>query len=377
MPRWVIAIAGHRSNGPAPYSRPIRVLLDTTFARRAPLSGTGVYLERLAAELARLDGVELVTVANERRRRPAGGGAGSVRNLLTDRSWLATELPREAARVGAEVIHHPLPAGARAPGVAQVVTVHDLAFERAPELFARGFRTYAHRTHRAAARTAGAVICVSETTAADVAGLWQVPRDRIVVAPHGPGQQLEAARPPDERARAGRRRAEPGYFLYVGDDEPRKNLPTLLVAYAAYRHGATGEPLELVLAGTADVSVPGVRAEHGPGRERLAELYAGAVALVHPSLYEGFGLTVLEAMSLGTPVIAARAPGVVDVAGDAALYADPHDPDRLAAAMAELAASAELRNDLSERGQRRAAQFSWTASARAHVAAYSLALRNR
>src|SRR5947199_995358 len=98
----------------------MRVLIDTTYARRAPFSGTAIYLERLTAALSRIDGLELVDVANPRRRLPAGGGMGSVRNLLVDRLWEAFELPRLARRHRADVIHHPLPA--HSPRCPQVIT---------------------------------------------------------------------------------------------------------------------------------------------------------------------------------------------------------------------------------------------------------------
>ena len=383
----------------------MRVLLDVTFSTRAPFSGTAIYLERLQDALAG-EGIEVVPAANRRRPAPAGGGAGSVRNLLVDRWWTAVELPRLARRARADVIHHPLPACARGCRTPQVMTVHDLAFERVPECFDRAYRIYAHRYHRAAALAAGAVICVSETTAADVRALWGIAGERIVVALHGPGQE---ARP--ERGQVGREReGEPGrereqvlpeYFLYVGDDEQRKNLSTLLSAYRMYRERADS-PLALVLAGSVeprgveprgvepprgisrsrrgarggtDRNGPGVRIEQHPGPERLAQLYAGAVALVHPSLYEGFGLTALEAMSAGTPVIAASSPGLVEVCGDAALYADPRDAASFAVAMGEVGASGPLRRALAARGIARAAALSWRASARAHAAAYSLALR--
>jgi alpha-1,3-rhamnosyl/mannosyltransferase len=244
------------------------------------------------------------------------------------------------------------------------VTVHDLAFERLPEAFDPRFRMYAHWAHRAAARRAGAVICVSETTAADVRSLWGVPSERIVVARHGPGQEL-----PDV-ARVGR----PEHFLYVGDAEPRKNLGMLLEAYALYRE-RDEDRLPLVVAGSADARGEGVVVERNVPANRLAELYGGAAALVHPSLYEGFGLTVLEAMAAGVPVIAAAAPGVREVADCAALYADPRDATGFARAMESMAGDAALRERLSALGRERAGAFSWVASARAHVEAYSLALR--
>ncbi len=341
----------------------MRVLLDTTFASLAPHSGTAVYLERVQAACSELAGLEIVPACNARRRAPAGGGAGSVRNLLADRWWTAVELPRLAHRARADVIHHPLPA--RCPGarIPQVVTVHDLAFERVPGGFDRGFRIYAHHHHRAAAAAASAVICVSETTAADVRALWGVAAERIVVARHGPGQEPAAGPCPS-----------PGHFLYVGDAEPRKDLPTLLAAYRAYRESA-GAPLGLVLAGSCSARAPGVRLEHHPTPARLAELYAGAVALVHPSLYEGFGLTALEAMSAGTPVLAARSPGLTEVCGDAARYAEPGEARSFTSAMTEIAGSRSLQEELARRGIARAAQFSWAASARAHQETYSLALR--
>lgn len=375
----------------------MRVMLDTTFAARAQYSGTAIYLQCLQEVLARQGEIEVVQACNARRPPPAGGGAGSVRNLLVDRWWTAVELPRLARAMRAELIHHPLPATALINRVPQVVTVHDLAFERLPECFDRGFRVYAHLNHRAAALAADAVICVSETTAADVEILWGVPPERIVVARHGPGQEpggmaggrawpLPGGMP--ARTLGGRSPAEPEHFLYVGDDEPRKNVSMLLAAYRGYRERSQA-PLALVLAGRAGgvawsrargpgrgrVDDPGVRIERDPGAERLAQLYAGAAALIQPSLYEGFGLTALEAMSAGTPVLAASSPGLVEVCGDGARYADARDPASFAAAMSEIAASKALRVHLAARGRASAARFSWESSARAHLDAYSLALR--
>jgi glycosyltransferase involved in cell wall biosynthesis len=335
----------------------MRVLLDMTYARRGP-SGTAVYLSCLAAAL-RAEGATVVEAANERRRAPAGGGAGSAANLALDEWWTQVQLPRLAREAGADVLHHPLPAlAARAP-CPQVVTVHDLAFERLPEHFAPAFRRWASRAHRRAARGAAAVICVSETTRRDARARWGVDDARIVVARHGPGQGLDVT-----RAQA------PEHFVYVGDDEPRKNLGLLLEAHASYRDVAGPDSLPLVLAGRARSDRPGVRNEPEPD---LAALLGAAAALVHPALHEGFGLTALEAMSAGVPVLAARSPGLAETCGDGARYVDPYDADGLAAALAELAADAALRDDLTRRGKARAAEFSWRASAREHLAAYTLA----
>jgi glycosyltransferase involved in cell wall biosynthesis len=117
-----------------------------------------------------------------------------------------------------------------------------------------------------------------------------------------------------------------------------------------------------------------VRVVARPDAEELAGLFAHAAALVHPSLHEGFGLVALEAMSAGAPVVAARTPGVLEVCGDAALYVDGRDTHGLAGELDRVASDAVLRRDLAERGRRRAAEFSWARSARAHVEAYRLAM---
>jgi glycosyltransferase involved in cell wall biosynthesis len=334
----------------------VRVLLDTTYARRGR-SGTGVYLEQLAKAL-RAEGVEVVEAANERRRAPAGGGAGSAANLALDEWWTQGQLPRLARETGADVLHHPLPALAVRAPCPQVVTLHDLAFERLPEHFSPAFRRWASRAHRRAARGADAVVCVSQTTRQDARARWGLDDARIVVAPHGPGQELHV-----------QRTAQPEHFLYVGDDEPRKNLGLLLDAYARYRELAGAGALPLVLAGRARSSAPGVRSEPAPD---LGALLGAAAALVHPALHEGFGLTALEAMHAGVPVVAGRSPGLAETCAGAARYVDPYDAADLAAALAELAGDPAAREDLARRGSARAAQFSWQASARAHIAAYTL-----
>jgi glycosyltransferase involved in cell wall biosynthesis len=325
----------------------MRVLLDTTFARRGP-SGTGVYVERLAGALAE-EGVEVVAAWNPRRRPPGGGGTRSLANLLADERWTAIELPRAARAAAADVIHHPLPAHSRLAGRPQVITVHDLAFVRRPELFDRRYAAWAARAHRAAARRAAGVVCVSEATRRDLVELWGLDG---LVAHHGPGQ---APREPPER-RAGR------HFLYVGDDEPRKDLATLRAAHT--RLGVGAPPLRI--AGRAG------EAFSGPA---LAALHGEAIALVHPALSEGFGLTVLEAMAMGTPVLAARCPAVAEVGGPAIRYFEPGDVAGLALELGRLTADPAAREALGRAGRERAGAFSWRESARRHIAAYTLACR--
>jgi glycosyltransferase involved in cell wall biosynthesis len=326
----------------------MRVLLDTTFARRGP-SGTGVYIECLAAALGE-EGADVVEAWNRRRRSPGAGGLRSAANLAGDEWWTAVGLPGAARAAAADVIHHPLPAWAPLAPCPQVVTIHDLAFVRLPELFDRRYAAWAARAHRRAARRADAVVCVSEATRRDIAELWSV---AALVAHHGPGQAPGV--PPH--------RGEARHYLYVGDDEPRKDLATLRAAHAAL--GPAAAPL--VLAGSA-----GGRALDAAA---LVALQAQAIALVHPARSEGFGLTVLEAMAMGTPVIAARCAAVVEVGGDAISYFEPGDAVGLAAQMRLLAADAGVRDQLGRAGLDRAGRFSWRASARRHIEAYTLACR--
>ena len=319
----------------------MRVLIDTTFALRGP-SGSGVYVERLISAL-REQGVEVVEAANERRRPPAGGGLGSVRNLLGDVRWTQLALRRRPA----DLVHHPLPAHVRGEKRPQVVTVHDLAYEVQPEAFDPRFRAFAARAYRRAAQRADVVVCGTEATARDLRERWGI--ERIVVAPYGPGQELRVER------------AEPRHFLYVGDGEPRKDLPTLLAAHARYA-ATTPDPLPLVLAGSATAHQPGVRNAGRVSVEELAQLHAHAAALVHPARHEGFGFTVAEALHAGTPVIAARSDAVAEVAGAGALLVPPGDVDALATA---------LRNPPQPSGS---PPSSWAACGQAHIEAYRLAL---
>jgi glycosyltransferase involved in cell wall biosynthesis len=280
----------------------------------------------------RVLGVEVGEAANPRRRPP---GTGSLRNAAADAWWTRVELPRRAR--GFDVVPHPLPA--HSPGVRNVVTVHDLAFDVHPELFDARFATWARIAHARAARAADAVIAVSHTTANDALTRWGLAGGRVVVAQHGPGQSLG----PVERR-------SPRHVLYVGDDEPRKNVG--LLAAAVGRFGA----------------LPLRRARPD---DDLAALHADALALVHPAVHEGFGLTALEALAAGTPVVAYPSLALREVCGAAALYAT--DAEGLAAHLHRLHAEPAFAAAVSARSRAQAARYSWVHCARQHVRAYTLA----
>jgi glycosyltransferase involved in cell wall biosynthesis len=263
-------------------------------------------------------------------------------------------LPRALRRERAAVVHATncfLPLRRPCPGV---VTIHDLAFEAHPGDFARKtaakYRYFAPRAARGAER----VICVSEYTAGDVVRRYGVDADRIRVVPNAPSLPIGSG-----TAGGGQ-----PYLLAVGDLRAKKNLNRLI---DAWRELGSGHRLVLAGLGEMQALPAGVEAVGYLDDERLDALMRGADVLVHPSLYEGFGLVVLEAMARGVPVAAADATALPETGGDAAVYFDPLDVKAMARAIRE---ALDARDDLAERGRVRAAQFSWRRTAEETAAVY-------
>jgi glycosyltransferase involved in cell wall biosynthesis len=282
-----------------------------------------------------------------------------------------------------------LPLATRRPGV---VTVHDLSFLRLPELFPPYKRAYLTALCRASVARARQIVAVSQQTADDLAAAWRVDRERLLVAPNGvdprfsPGTAAQAAA--FRQARGLPQRT----WLFVGTLEPRKNLSVLLNAFARWRQSAPfAEPQaqdapHLVIVGGkgwyyetifAEVASLGL-AEwvHFPGfvpEEELPQWFRAAELFVYPSRYEGFGLPVVEAMACGTPVICSDAPGVREVAGDAALLLAPHDVDAWVAGLSMAATQPAFRDALRSAGLERAKRFTWETAAAVTIDAYERA----
>ncbi|HEX6488407.1 MAG TPA: glycosyltransferase family 1 protein [Candidatus Dormibacteraeota bacterium] len=246
-----------------------------------------------------------------------------------------------------------LPIGAT--GCPEVVTIHDLAIYRHPEWFPEGQTLATQIVVPRSLRRARALIAVSESTARDAVQIFGLDRERIEVVHHGVSPRFAPApAAPDG-----------GYVLFVGTIEPRKNLSTLLAAWEGIDH-----PLPLVVAGgwgwrweedreRLERMGDRVRVLGEVRYEDLPALYAGARCLAHPAWYEGFGMTVLEAMASGTPVIASNTSSLPEAAGDAAILVDPGDVEAWRAALQRVLGDGDLAADLRRRGLERAAEFTW------------------
>jgi glycosyltransferase involved in cell wall biosynthesis len=349
--------------------------------------GVGRYVQALARHLpveAAVDrgAVEFLVARHPDEQLAAAGLPAATRRLawpgrLVTRTWVTMRRPGLPAELldGLDLVHATsaaVPPTGRRPLVA---TVHDLAFRHFPEAYPPAGRRYHERSARIVADEAARVLVPSEATARDLAELYGVDRGRVTITPLG----VEVPAEPDG-AGAERLLRDLGvrgrFLLAVGTLEPRKNLPRLLDAFGEVTDELPGHWLVVVgpvgwgprLRPTWD----SIRVKlAGPvGDTLLHALYQAADGLAYPSLYEGFGLPVLEAMANGVPVLTSDRSSLPEVAGDAALLVDPLDRSAIAAGLVRLAGDEALRRRLVEAGRRRAAGYTWRATAAATWATY-------
>jgi len=373
----------------------VRLLLDVSAVPDRPV-GAGVYTIALARELAAdpdLD-LHLLCRRGDTERWSAWAPKAALHPEVPTRrparlAWEQAAGARLATRLGIEVWHGPhytMPAGLRCPAV---VTVHDLTFFDHPGRHEPVKVAFFRRAIRQACRRAGALVVVSRTTATRLTQLL-APAAPLVVAPHGVDHDRfrparDAAEDAEDRARLAAAGIRPPYVAFAGTVEPRKDLPTLIRAFAAV---ARPRPdLRLVLAGRDGWGTVPVRdAIAGSGvSTRVARLgwlpadllpafYRQAAVVAYPSLSEGFGLPALEALACGAPLVTTRHSAMAEVAGGAALLTEPRDPAGLAATLARVLDDEALATRLRTLGPARAAGFTWAATARAHREAYMAAL---
>jgi len=353
-----------------------RVLLLAEQLRRSAAGGIGTYVLGLLQGLDALESADptgapdLTLTAS---RPPRGPGEDPLALLghelrtsvlsgpLLTRAW---DLGLIRAPSGIDVVHAVSLATLETGQVPLVVTVHDLLWRRIPDAYPPRGRRWHEAALRRALRRAAHFVVPADVVAADLVEAGASP-DAITAIPMGSDHL-----PPPDRAAAAAHLASLGvhgpYLLCVGTLEPRKNLPRLVQAYEAVR-SQLPEPFPLVIVGPSGwgeqvASGQGVVLAGSVSSTELAGLYASAHLLAYVPLIEGFGLPPVEAMSVGTPVVASPLPST----GGAAFQVDPRDTESIAAGLLRVASDGPIRRDLVERGTVRAAELSWTSIARRH-----------
>jgi glycosyltransferase involved in cell wall biosynthesis len=253
------------------------------------------------------------------------------------------------------------------PGPA-VVTIHDLGYVYFPKAHPYFSRRYLKWSTRYSARRATRVIADSLATAHDLAAHCDISENKIALVYPGVDESLVPVTDPAALAAVRARYGLPDrYLLFVGTLQPRKNIGRLVQGYARWRAAQPVPDVGLVLAGPQGWlydprwthGVEGVMLPGYVDDADIAALYSGALALVFPSLHEGFGFPVLEAMRCGTPVITSNTSSLPEVAGDAALLVNARDVDAIAGAIGQIVSDAALRADLIARGHAQTAKFTW------------------
>ena len=337
------------------------LLINLSFLTPEP-TGIGTYATNLFPQLQKLEPTLLVSQQIEdytcyqipENLTPNRGTKGQINRLR----WTQFELPKIYKELQSSLIFSPIPEAPLYSKCRYIVTVHDLIPLRFPQRFSRltaYFRYYIPQVLRQAEH----IICDSEATALDVAKFFQIPRQKmtaiLLACDNLNFRYLDL---PAEN-----------YFLYTGRHDPYKNLERLIAAFASL---ADRTNYELWLAGPPNAYTPQLIAQVEQlglqssikflgyvSYSQLPVLMNQAIALVFPTLWEGFGLPILEAMACGTPVITSNLSSMPEVAGDAALLVNPYSVGEIAHAMQTIATDSKVRSNLKKASLARSAQFSW------------------
>lgn len=371
----------------------MRILVDVRHLSDPRKTGVGEYTDALLGALFALgsgDEYELLSTGTRVPDAPAASaeGAGITRTHLA--------IPNKLLKLTTTLARRPrldLVAAAKpdllwlpnlnfvsvSPDIPYVLTVHDLSWKIFPEYFSGRMRLW-HRGTGPERLVAGAaaIVVPSRSTKEDVVRFLGVPGERIAVVPHGVDPSFSPTPRPQDHGVRGKHKLPRRFVLYVGTLEPRKNVVALVDALEEYRR-ATRDDVHLVIAGGWGWKSTPIRRRLQPAaggtptwihplgyvpRRDLPALYRAATAFAWPSVYEGFGLPVLEAMASGTPVITSHTSSLPELTDDAAILVNPFRPDEITLALEQLLSSAELQRQLRTAGLRRAERFTWAESAR-------------
>jgi glycosyltransferase involved in cell wall biosynthesis len=350
--------------------------------------GIGRYVSNLAQAMAPLLGPdELLTVLHNPEHQLHLAASPGVRQMAVAASPFSgvqqIALPRLLTRLDANLYHSAYILMPYFPGIPTLLTVYDLIPLLFPQQSTRRARLLARSANQLAFRASQRVMAISEATRRDILARFRLGPEKIQAIPLAADPVFR----PQSRETVARVREAHGlperYLLYLGSNKPHKNLVGLVEAWARLQPQA----IPLVIAGAWDDRFPEAKRRAnalaleeqirwlGPVPEgALPALYAGAHLFVFPSLYEGFGLPVLEALACGAPVVCSNSSSLPEVAGDAALMANPLDTDTLAGAMRLALEDENLREALRERGLRQAQRFSWQNTAQRTLDLYRITL---
>jgi len=362
----------------------LRVAWDNCLARQDK-AGTGVYAARLLEQFGRRPDLRIDLLNGWRHlsgRNPAAAALRAAGDLL----WTHACLPALVWKRSPDLLHAPAIIAPVVSPCSVVTTIHDITYLLYPSHFSTWWTTYLKLVMPPAVRSAAAIICGSENSKRDIVKAYGIGCDKVRVVPYGVDHERFHPGAALDHRWAQSLGIRDGYVLHVGTFSYRKNIPTLLHAIADLRTRGTWGNRQVVLAGSQNLAVKGahetfetireldltgnvVLTGHMPD-ELVPGLYAHASMLVMPSLYEGFGFPVLEAMAAGTPVVCSNTSSLPEVAGDAAILFPPQDQQALARAIEDLIRSPSVGEQLRRKGLEQASRFSWQRAAEQTIAIY-------
>lgn len=367
----------------------MKIAVDTSIIQ-VNQAGTGLYAANLLKALQKVDTQNqycTFSVNQARDMSQRKSLATRLDTLYRDLVWTHAVLPWQVAHAGADLLHMPANVIPLRPPCQTVVTILDAIIFRSPQIFPVWQRTYAHLLIPLSARRAARILTISAQSKNDIVRFTKVDPQKVVVTYLAAAPQFRRLSH-DQVAEVLARYRLDEYILTTGTLEPRKNLLRLLQAFAQLR--AAGYTGRLIHAGPRGWQYEDLVAEVARlnlqdavtflGRVPLHDLvglYNGARFFVYPSLYEGFGLPVLEAMACGCPVITSHVSSLPEVAGDAALLIDPTDVAGLASAMQQMWLDKARAHACVQRGFQQAKKFTWDRCAQETIAVYDQVFKSQ